>query len=151
KASYYPNYVTQTGPNGRAATSRDGKPLYETYMSAGSRLRGWKRYHPQQRPTQQVHPRNVNLQNVGTTFRPLAAGTRFTATVNVHSRRPAELVALLWAIDSGGDAGAPHTLGLARPLGYGRCKPHVTHWRVRHLIDGQDADGGAAVMAFTSF
>ncbi len=151
KASYYPNYVTQSGPNGRAATTRDGKPLYETYMSEGSRLRGWKRYHAQQRPTQQVHPRNVNLANVGTTFRPLAAGTRFTATVNIHNLRPAELGALLWAIDFGGDAGARHTLGLARPLGYGRCRLHVTNWRVRRLIDGEDADQGAAVTAFTSF
>jgi len=153
KASYYPNYITQRGPNGRAATGRDGGLRYDTYMNDDPevRLRGWKRFHPQTQTTKSFLTAKINLDRVGTTFRPLAAGTRFVATVNVHNLRPIELGALLWALDFGGDKQARHTLGLARPLGYGRCRLSASQWTIRNLVGGASVDPNAAVQAFVLY
>jgi len=91
----------------------------------GPRARGWKRYLARRTWDERPQiPANVN-DKVKTKFTPLAKGTRFEAQIRVHNLRPAELGALLWAIEFGGSPEALHTIGQARPLGYGMVRMKV--------------------------
>ncbi len=133
KASYYPNYVQQARGGG-----------YRTWMDPDATPRGWKRYRTMTRTWTPPLPtsgdgRSVNIEKVGTTFRPLPEGTRFVAHIDVHNLLPQELGALLWALDFGGDDRARHALGMARPLGYGRCRFSVNSHDVRRM-DGSQAE-----------
>jgi len=151
KASYYPNYVTQDQRDGRVRRDRDGKALYTTWMDKGSLPRGWKRYHAQTKVQRPPIGSKVNVENVGTRFRPLAEGAVFRARVNVHNLRPEELGALLWAITFGDDAEARHTIGLARPLGFGRVRMKVDAFDVRRLADGEPTSPAAASSRFVAY
>ena len=142
KASYYPNYVEQQPGSHGGQPIRDnrGNPVYQTWMDPHGAPRGWKRYRPLTethipKPPSGGDGRPLNLDKVGTTFRPLPAGTRFRAHIDVHNLKPAELGALLWAIELGGDEKARHTLGMARPLGFGRCKMRVTRHDLKDMAD----------------
>jgi CRISPR-associated protein (TIGR03986 family) len=140
KASYYPNYVEQAPGTYGGQPSRDAKdkPVYQTWMDGTGAPRGWKRYRaltcveiPE--PPSGADGRPLDLAKVGTTFAPLPAGTTFAAHVDVHNLRPQELGALLWAIELGGDLNARHTLGMARPLGFGRCRISIRQSDVRGM------------------
>ena len=61
-------------------------------------------------------------RKVITTFAPLCAGTRFETEVSFFNLRPYELGALLAAIDFCGHSECCHSLGFAKPFGYGRMK-----------------------------
>lgn len=139
KPTYYPNYVQQH-------VQGDGRVRqYTTYMDQSARIRGWKRYitcpDSAEMPAVNPPPRDQNgRQNldVATSFRPLPAGTVFTGTLHFHNLRPAELGALVWAITWGGDNNLRHSLGMAKPYGFGSvsiaisasdmraCNPQVT-------------------------
>lgn len=156
KASYYPNYVEQDPDVPGAQPPRSGSgSRYTTWQDDFARPRGWKRYRPMTRTWKPQPPtgadgRPLDIKKVGTAFRPLAAGTRFRSTVTVHNLRPVELGALLWALDFGGDRDARHTLGMARPLGYGRCRITVTGADLRG-IDGTAVDLDAARARFREY
>ena len=133
KASYYPNYVEQTPgtPGTNPPRDRSGKARYTTWQDDECRPRGWKRYRPMTEvwnpePPTGADGRELPLDKVRTTFRPLPAGTRFRGKVYLHNVRPVELGALLWSLDFGGDEKARHTLGMARPLGHGRCRIRIS-------------------------
>lgn len=146
KASYYPNYVEQDPdrPGSAPRPGPDGRPLYRTWMDKAAIPRGWKRYRPLTETWMPIPPtggdgRALDLSKVGTRFRPLQAGTRFHAHVDVHNLLPEELGALLWALDFGEDAQARHALGMARPLGYGRTRIRIGASDIRGM-DGKPAD-----------
>lgn len=120
KASYYPNYVEQD-PNRKVAQ------LYRTWMDKDGAPRGWKRYRVLTKTWNPEPPtgsggKALDGDRVSTVFKPLPAGATFRAHIDVHNLRPQELGALLWALDFGGEASARHTIGLAKPLGYGRVR-----------------------------
>lgn len=147
KASYYPAYVEQDPTLPGSPPRRDG---YRTFMDADARVRGHKRYRPQTVPTKGVAlPVNgkgeVNTR-VGTTFRPVEAGTKFTSTLRVHNVRPTELGALLWALDFGGDPECSHTFGMARSLGYGRASMRVVRHQLVPNDPGVQVDTSDAVL-----
>lgn len=145
KASYYPNYVEQD-PKAPGSHPPLGGP-YKTWNDAGCLPRGWKRYRPLT-ATQKVEVATGG--DVATTFRPLPADTRFRAHVDLHNVRPVEFGALLWTLGFGGDLAARHTLGLARPLGYGRVRFQVTDAAlVRN--DGETVDQAACVQEFEAW
>ncbi|MEQ1565277.1 MAG: hypothetical protein ABMA64_06535 [Myxococcota bacterium] len=148
KASYYPCYVEQRkDPHGAQPERVNGKPKYRTYMDPDVRVRGWKRYRPL---TEAVEKPLLPLKGTGqvsTTFAPLDRGTMFRGRVRVHNVRPAELGAVLWALDFGGDSAARHQLGLARPLGFGRVRLGHAAWEVEDMRGGK-ADPRACVEAF---
>ena len=77
-----------------------------------------------------VGVKNRPNENVQTRFSPLPAGTRFTGQLRVHNLRPAELGALLWALDFGQAEGCLHMIGMARPLGYGACSIEISDARL---------------------
>ena len=129
RASYYPNYVEQSNdiPGALPPQDEDGKAVYTTWQDHGVRPRGWKRYRPLTKtflpePPTGADGRPLSLERVGTRFCPLPAGTRFVSTVYLHNVRPEELGALVWAMDFGGNQAARHTIGMGRPLGFGRCR-----------------------------
>gem|GEM_PF-3201275 len=115
KPSYYPNYLEQPGPTDE----------YWTYMDAGAKARGWKRYRPHRSPVAPLLPARVNERQI-TDLRPLTSGSRFTGRIRFHNVLPKELGALLWAMDFGSDSTLRHTLGSARSLGYGSAVLRVT-------------------------
>lgn len=122
KASYYPNYVEQNAEHpGSAPGTSNGRQVYQTWMDPDARPRGWKRYKTLETPSPSAASFGRENHDVTTTFTPVRAGTKFTCHVDIHNLRPVELGALLWAITLGGDKSARHNLGMARPLGYGRC------------------------------
>lgn len=158
KASYYPNYVEQDpqspgSPPPHPPGVRD--PQYRTWNDGDCRPRGWKRYRALTKTWQPRVPsgadgRPVDLARVGTTFRPLPEGTVFRAHVDLHNLRPEEIGALLWAMDFGGDQLARHTLGMARPLGYGRARFSVGGHQLRTNED-RPADLDACRKAFLDY
>lgn len=121
KASYYPSYVEQQ--DDRPGAAPRSKDEYRTFMDKGVRIRGYKRYRVQPDVMQAAGTQlgRVNTE-VGTTFQPLPKGTVFRGQLRIHNLRPAELGAILWALDFGGDDSCRHMLGMARSLGYGRVR-----------------------------
>ena len=158
KASYYPNYVEQVPgtPGANAPRNRGSRSRYTTWQDANGRPRGWKRYraltdtwHPD--PPTGAGGRPLSLDKVATTFVPLPAGTRFRGRVFLHNVRPAELGALLWALELGGDDRARHGLGMARPLGYGRCSLKIKESRDLRNMGGRPVDAAACRQAFAAY
>lgn len=123
KASYYPIYVKQNhGHIGLVETKMDGKKSfynYTTYQDDNSVPSGWKRYPIKRNLT--VRPSdNPNLQ---TSFYPLAAESTFEQKIRFHNLRPIELGALLAAITfHGNEHTLFHSIGLGKPMGFGKLK-----------------------------
>jgi len=102
-------------------------------MDDKAEIRGWKRYStcpydgaPPQAPT----------DNVAVTFRPLPKGTTFHGSINIHNLTKIELGALLWAVTFGESEKCCHTLGMAKPIGFGRVKINIT---ASHLMSANGA------------
>lgn len=149
KASYYPNYVEQSG------TIPGGQPdnAYKTFMDPDAVIRGWKRYRVLETVVTPPIPRDgkgnpLDLERVGTTFQPLAPGVRFIGEIRVHNVKPEELGALTWALDFGGEKGCEHLLGLANALGYGRVRLRLLDSDCR-TMEGERVDPRECVEAFT--
>jgi CRISPR-associated protein (TIGR03986 family) len=110
KASYYPNYIEQSGNNGIVNGN------YKTYNDGV--IRGWKRY--------PVHnsaiPRPTNNPNLDTEFIPLSTDNVFSGRIKFHNLKPLELGALLSALTFHGNTGYFHNVGMAKPLGYGKIE-----------------------------
>ena len=157
KASYYPNYVEQMPGTygGQPTQDHKGNAVYQTWMDNGGAPRGWKRYRTLTQthvpaPPSGADGRPLDLAKVGTRFTPLPPGTKFRAHVDLHNLKPEELGALLWAVEFGGDDKARHTLGMARPLGFGRSKVSIVGQNVCDM-GGQRADLNAARAAFQAW
>lgn len=120
KPTYYPNYLEQ--PLVKNAQQPANQRTYKTYMDADAEARGWKRY-PARLPGAVVDPLPAPLStNVATRFNPLRPGASFSFSVKFHNLRPAEIGALLWALEWGGDNRLCHSLGMGKPFGYGLVK-----------------------------
>lgn len=119
KASYYPNYLVQKGNDDTGELQGD----YVTLNDPKAELSGWKRYPVRESAIAPSVPNG--LQNMASMIRPLPDGTTFKGKVFFHNLRPFELGALLWALTWGGLADKEnlrHSLGMGKPLGYGRVK-----------------------------
>jgi len=108
RASYYPIYVKQ----------QDGK-LFKTFMDGDFSIAGWKRY-PVHSSANVTKTTDTGNENVGTTFAPLKEGVVFQGKVRYHNLKKAELGALLSALTFHNTQGCFHTIGMAKPLGYGK-------------------------------
>lgn len=108
KPTYYPFYLQQD--------NADPNKL-NTYFSK-SRLSGTKRY------VLRSNAENGNVPHsiVTTSFYPIDKGARFTSVIYFHNLHDYELGALLAAITFCNRPGCFHSLGFAKPLGYGRMK-----------------------------
>ena len=118
KPTFYPNYVKQDISD--TGTGRI-KGVFKTYNHDKAELRGWKRYYP--RPMQSAPDISPSPSlDVETRFIPLAPGSRFIGCIRVHNLRPVELGALVWALTWGGNKKLRHSIGMAKPLGFGTVK-----------------------------
>ncbi|HIJ96603.1 MAG TPA: TIGR03986 family CRISPR-associated RAMP protein [Desulfuromonadales bacterium] len=112
KPTYYPSYLEQKNSPKSLTTLQDSSAV----------IRGWKRYPA--RPFQdgsQVKPAENQL-SVSTKFIPLNTGAEFNFAIRVHNLRPAELGALLWALEWGGNKDLCHSLGMGKSIGLGQVK-----------------------------
>ncbi|MBR7138364.1 MAG: TIGR03986 family CRISPR-associated RAMP protein [Lentisphaeria bacterium] len=115
KPTFYPSYIKQPG-------DISNKDQYKTFLDKDAELRGWKRY-----PAlgEQDTRRAIENDDMAVSFAPLPAGTVFTGVIRYHNLRPVELGALLWALQLGNNEIQAHTIGMAKPYGFGRIKVSV--------------------------
>ena len=111
KASFFPFYLKQ---NGRELLS---------YMSDSAELAGWKRY-PVHRSIKRNSAPNENTK-ILVHFKPLASGVEFKFKLRYHNLRKIELGAILSALTFHNTDGLFHSIGMAKPLGYGKVKVAV--------------------------
>ncbi len=110
KASYYPLYIRQYGSNNKVAQ-------YNTFNDGV--ISGWKRY--------PVKNELLSGKSAGdkldTKFKPLNTGVQFKSTIRFHNLKKIELGALLSALTFHGHQNdVCHSIGMAKPLGYGKLK-----------------------------
>lgn len=108
KPTYYPFYLQQDD-------IKDGK--LNTYFNK-AKLSGAKRYVLQS----EAKKGNDKYSTVTTSFYPIDKGAKFTSTIYFHNLHDYELGALLAAITFCNNPSCYHSLGYAKPLGYGRMK-----------------------------
>ena len=116
KPTFYPSYIKQPD-------NLSDKKDYKSFLDADAQARGWKRY-PALGKQKFVCPDGVDMDktNMKTTFAPLPAGTEFTGKLRYHNLRPIELGALIWTLQMHSTDYYCHTIGMAKPYGYGRIK-----------------------------
>lgn len=117
KASFYPTYLFQ-------GDTEKIKGEYKTFMDEKPPLiNGWKRY-PIHFNGVKTNPPPVIKgkvnEKVATKFIPLAEGATFKCSINYHNLRLEELGSLVSAITFHNTEGIFHSLGMAKPLGYGK-------------------------------
>jgi len=124
KASYYPTYIRQNmGENGKIL----GR-THKTFMDDQPEIAGWKRY-PVHANGVKSNPKPAKTSDkVLTKFIPLKEGVIFEGTIRYHNLRKEELGALLSALTFHNTENTFHSIGMAKPLGYG------TEWHVSEQI-----------------
>jgi len=111
KASYFPYYLTQFQKPGN----------YYTYDDLNSTLRGFKRYPIKEKADER--PEIGDNSKVVSHFKPLGKGAKFNLKLRFHNLKSAEIGALLSAITFHGYSDQfYHSLGAAKPFGYGKIK-----------------------------
>ena len=139
KPSYYPNYVEQEG--GRK--NRYVTEKYKTLDDENARLRGWKRYPVHPLPVDEHIPStkgpngSIN-EDIQTHLRPLPAGSLFSGSIVFHNLLPVELGAVLWCLEWGGNASLLHSVGMAKPFGYGAVKITAEISRLKANFSGTE-------------
>jgi len=124
KASYLPFYLDQTKKEGL---------VYSNYNS-GSVLRGNKRYPVSQKIRQgKYSEKQLDKKSVFSNFIPLNQGTTFSGKVRFHNLKREELGALISSISFHNNPGFSHSIGGAKPFGYGRVKMEIATISDRHL------------------
>jgi CRISPR-associated protein (TIGR03986 family) len=112
KATFYPFYLNQSG--------RKGANLL-TYDNAG-KIAGRKRY-----PIKDLLPveEKPKKNQLSISIKPLPSKTKFTSNIAYHNLLPAELGALLSALNFHKNNDCFHALGMGKPYGYGAVKVSV--------------------------
>ena len=111
KPTFYPFYLEQK--------SRFNGQL-NTYFSKDTRISGTKRYLQQKQAVAKGEAaKNANMP---TRFVPLQVGTTFANDIVFHNLRELELGALIAAITFCRQSDCCHSLGYAKPFGYGRVR-----------------------------
>ena len=138
KPTYYPMYIKQNGVSGGLmSNSRDEMVRFKTMLNPDAILSGWKVY-PIHKSTEEFFDiEQSQLDNV-TKFSPLPVDTQFKFVVNFHNLRPFELGALLASIKL--QQNSFHSIGAAKPYGYGKCKFDINALNLFDSIDNQTPD-----------
>lgn len=113
--TYYPIYLEQ--PHLPAS--------YTTLLDSASTIRGWKRYPARTFDANKVTKPTDDQIKVSTKFIPLNKNAKFEFTIRIHNLRPAELGALLWALEWGGNKELCHGLGMGKSYGFGQVKIQI--------------------------
>ncbi len=117
KPSYYPTYIEQ-----------DGHPQSTLRSYNTGQIRGFKRYPIHQTfhagRAQHTIPdggKAADNEDIRVKFRPLQKGHTFTGKIVFHNLKLVELGSLLSALTFHGQEECFHAIGMAKPLGYGKC------------------------------
>lgn len=110
KASFYPLYLKQSGPE------------YQTYESDDACIAGRKRYRIHDGGSVTDLPKGNGKGNVTSTLKFLPKNCTFKMRINVHNLRKVEIGALLSAITFHKTPGVFHNIGSAKGFGYGKLK-----------------------------
>lgn len=130
KASYYPLYIRQNGKNNHV-------DQYVTYNDGI--INGWKRYPVKN----ELLPEKSAGDKIDTRFKPLSAGSKFHSTITFHNLKKIELGAIMSALTFHGHQNEVcHSIGMAKPLGYGKLKVNSCK------IKGDKEGTGLELMAY---
>jgi len=157
KASFYPSYIEQR-PDSEPGAGPQGE--WQTYQNDEFRLRGWKRYRPLDAPINPPRPKDgkgiafneEKMQKLGTTFTPIQRGAKFTTRMHLHNVKLAELGALLWALDFGGEGSGNasdrprHVMGLGRSIGFGQVQFSIQGGTLYQNAESQDAPAMESIL-----
>lgn len=153
KPSFYPNYLQQRSNNNDPDAL--GGDSFSTMLSEKIRLRGWKRYavHPDADPDDNSPPEVPKIPEmptpnggtrpnyaVATAFTPLRPGAKFTGKIRLHNLRHHELGALLWVLTWGRREDLRHSLGMAKPLGFGAVRITLPNGLDQKFKDASGSD-----------
>ncbi len=133
KPSYYPIYLFQKGKKGIL----DGK--YNTYMTDGAQLKGWKRY-PVHESYNSTFQFSKDQKKNTSPFTPLPAGSSFQTKIRFHNLKEIELGALLYSITLCDEKEAFHTLGFAKPYGFGKMQLTIKSQIIQGAQKQQELD-----------
>lgn len=142
KPTFYPSYIEQPQAGADGTIAGD----YVTLMDKGCKLRGWKRYPTRKSGLGTATP-GPEQRKVASSFSPLPPGTVFRGRIHVHNLRPSELGAIAWALSFGGRGNCFHSLGMAKPHGFGVVKVSVSGSQLTGN-DGSSTDLGSAMEVF---
>lgn len=124
-------------------------PLYVekgTWNFSDASIKGRKRYPVMGRNGDAYRYNDTGNGNIETTFRPLSAGIVFSGKIHFHNLRQEELGALISALSFNGHPECFHSIGEAKPLGYGKVKTEVI--RISdYTVAGNETSSGSDVNA----
>ena len=119
KPSFFPAYLKQD----QNLKDRDN---YKTFLDSDALLNGWKRYPALVR---QAASQDTGMESktdmLNNRFQPLPEGTVFEGRVVYHNLRPVELGALIWSLSLRSPNHYCHSLGMAKPYGFGKVKVEI--------------------------
>ncbi len=107
-----------------------------SWMNANARIKGRKRY-PVRSSTWGNETGNGNTE---TRFIPLAAGAEFSGHIYFHNLKKVELGALISALTFNDHAECFHSIGEAKPLGFGKVKISIEKIEAKELKSGQSVE-----------
>jgi CRISPR-associated protein (TIGR03986 family) len=125
RASYYPIYVKQNGNNNQVTN-------YKTFMNKDFQIKGRKRYPIHSNGITQTE--DTGNENVMTNFRPMRAGAVFEGKLRFHNLKKAEIGAILSALTFHNTPNTFHSIGMAKPLGYGKIKVEVNGIEIEEYL-----------------
>ncbi len=122
-------------------------PLYVkegTWNSSKAIVKGRKRYPVREK----VWNNEQGNANTGCSFIPLESGTVFKGVVRFHNLKIEEYGALLAAMTFNGHDECFHSIGEAKPLGYGKVKLVVENTKVVRNLDDLEVGSDESLNAF---
>lgn len=116
-----------------------------SWMNTNARIKGRKRY-PVRNSTWGNETGNGNTE---TKFIPLASGTTFSGHIYFHNLKKVELGALISALTFNGHSECFHSIGEAKPLGFGKVKISIERIEDTELKNEQSIESiGTYLKAF---
>ena len=132
--TYYPIYLKQNGSDGIMQKDNKGI-LFSTMLKENAELRGWKRY-PIQENWQESFNIPENQDNNTNPFYPMEKGAEFACKLRFFNLKEIELGALLNSVSL--NEGYYHSIGFAKPFGYGKISISIENIHPSHNIDIQE-------------
>jgi CRISPR-associated protein (TIGR03986 family) len=149
RPSFFPNYIEQEPAGDDAGRAANGR--YSDFDDNRARIRGWKRYPVRKEARVDDASASDRMRSSWESARP---GTRFVGRLRLHNVREIELGALLWTLTFGdleGKSGRCHSMGHAKPFGFGAVRFRIVGPGDLRRADGKAVDLARAMSVFEAF
>ena len=126
-------------------------PLYVkggTWDDSNARIKGRKRYPVRTTVWNSVNDEDSVSDSLKCSLIPLEAGTVFTGVVRFHNLKIEEYGALLAALTFNGHSECFHSIGEAKPLGYGKVKIDIQKTEAFNIVFGKEVEKETALESF---